>query len=45
MAMNWAAEKTEVVTQRVQLKEYSNNHSDIGKEGEWMSPPTEKWQF
>lgn len=42
--MNGAAEKAEVDTQYVQLKEYSNCNSDIVKEGEWMSPSTEKQQ-
>ena len=45
MAMNWAAEKTEVGTQHLQLKEYSTDNSDAGKEGELMSPPTEKQQL
>lgn len=33
MAMNWTVEKAEVGTQHLQLKEYSNDNSDIGKEG------------
>lgn len=45
MAMNWDAEETVVGIQGLQLKEYSPNNADIGKEGEWMSPPTEKQQL
>lgn len=45
MATNWAAEKTEVGTQHLELKEYSSDNSDIGKEEDRMSPPTEKQQL